>query len=101
MRQKAIDKQQLKHWAIALEQELEKHRKRSNDVAELYAYQPLMESIKQAKSETIGEPVDLAGLSYFFFETSLRNFKELTCALSCFSLLLEGYALPLSIKKGL
>jgi hypothetical protein len=31
-----IDKQQLKQWAIALEQELEKHRRQSKDVAELW-----------------------------------------------------------------
>ena len=95
-----IDKQQLKQWAIALEQELEKHRNRSKDVAELCEYQALMESIKKAKSEAIGEPVDLVGLSYYFFETGLRSFKELTRALSCFSLLLEGHVLPPSIKNG-
>lgn len=89
-----LDKQQLKQWAIALEQELEKHRGQSKDVAELCEYQTLMESIQKAKAEAIGEPVDLRALSYYFFETRLRNFKELTHALNCFSLLLEGYVLP-------
>jgi hypothetical protein len=91
-----LDKLQLKQWATSLEQELQMHRGRSKYVADLCEYQALMDAVQKAKEQAIDAPIELGALSYFFFETQLRNFKDLTYALTCFSLLLEGYVLPSS-----
>ena len=90
----SLDKQQLKQWATTLAQELEMHRNHSKDVADLCEYQALMDALDNAKAELIEEPMELTALGFYFFETRLRSFKKLTHALNCFSLLLEGYALP-------
>ncbi|WP_041390712.1 hypothetical protein [Polaromonas sp. JS666] len=92
----SLDKQQLKQWAVVLKQELETHRGHSKDVAELCEYQALMDAIGRARELSIEEPMELTALGYYFFETRLRSFKDLTHALNCFSLLLEGYVLPSS-----
>lgn len=91
----SLNKQQLRYWAIVLEQELHVHRGRSKNVAELCEYQALADVIDKAKTETIVEPVELTSLGYYFFETHLRHYERLSHALTCFSLLLEGFELPL------
>ena len=85
-----MDQEKLKLWAILLEQEMQKHRAESKDVAALYEYKELIEAINSAKENRIEKLIELPALTYYFFETNIRDFKELANALSVFSLLLEG-----------
>lgn len=85
-----MDREKLKHWAILLEQEMQKHRAESKDVASLYDYKELIDAIKSAKEKRIEESIELPALTYYLFETNIRDFKGLANALSGFSLLLEG-----------
>lgn len=46
-----MGQEKLKHWAILLEQEMQKHRVESKDVASLYDYKELIDAMKSAKDE--------------------------------------------------
>lgn len=85
-----IDKEQLKRWAVTLEQELENYRSHPDDIADICECQLLIESIQRAKAQTIEVPTNLKCLSYYLFETRIRNYKSLTRALNGFSSLLDG-----------
>lgn len=89
-----MDKENLKHWAIALEKEMALHRLDSKHVEALFEYPQLIDAIAKAKNLEIQNPILLSGLTAFFFETNIRDFKKLNTALSAFSLILEGLELP-------
>jgi hypothetical protein len=86
-----IEKENLRSWAIKLENEIIKNKPNSSGVMELSETQYVMDAIDDAKKLKINKPTEqLGNLIYFFQHTDLLNFIELCNALACFITLLEG-----------
>lgn len=85
-----MNKQLLKKKAEALEKAFIEYSKLSNDIKRLSLYQPLIEAIADAKSETINEPRGMQ-LSYWTFETDIQSYPEFEQVLAEFRLELGGF----------
>ena len=90
-----MDTKKLKHYAEALEMEIQANLGKSKYVDWLAQYQPLVNAIADAKAERITEPCDMGGLGYWVVDQSdIPKFDELSLQLSCFKLLLNDWPLP-------
>jgi hypothetical protein len=86
-----MNKDELRHRAILLEQALQLAASQSADVAAFAAYEPVVDAIRRAKAGEISAPEELPGLRYWLFETDIPAFPSVELALSRFSLLLQDW----------
>lgn len=89
-----MDAENLKKYAMLLEEAIRDNVGRSKDVDFLADYQPLVKAIADAKVGEITSPRDMGGLGRWLLESSIRDFPVLSDRLSGFSLLLRGWELP-------
>lgn len=94
-----MDADSLKKYAELLEKAIQESSRKSDDVAYLASYTPLLKAIEDAKNGSIKEPLDL-GLSRWVFESNIQNFGEVSERLAQFSLLLRGWRLPSEVGGG-
>ena len=85
-----MDQVKLKKYALLLESEIEKYKDESKDVLALSEYEPIVKAIKDAKNMAIEQPHEIQ-LRFFYFESSIQNFRALSDYLAIFSLLLKGW----------
>lgn len=85
-----MNKDELRHRAILLEQALQLAASQSADVAAFAAYEPVVDAIRRAKAGEISAPEELPGMRYWLFETDMPAFKTLGDAFARFHLLLRG-----------
>lgn len=91
-----IDLEKLRYWAEILEKEIDIHRHNSKDVNALSEYQPLVDSLKRVKDNTLIEPYDMPAAGYWNLETEISRFERLSEAFCAFCILLRGWELPTS-----
>lgn len=85
-----MNKEELKHRAVVLEQELKTKSGQSPDIAAFAEYEPLVSAIRRAKAGEIAEAEEIPGMRYWMFETNIPAFQSLELATARFRLLLNG-----------